>query len=414
MLYPLHDLHRAWLRPFSVLAATTAQVLRHPSLPVAHVPGASWIAASWELWHRIAKEYRKPAFAIETVVAQGREVVVREETVLERPFCRLVRFARSSDHPETAAALGKEPRVLVVAPLSGHHATLLRDTVRSLLQDHEVWITDWADARDVPLAQGTFGLDDYVLYVEDFLRFLGPADTHVLAVCQPTVPVLAAVSLMASRGEPTPRSLTLMGGPVDGRRSPTAVNRLATERPYAWFEKKLIHRVPPGHAGAGRKVYPGFLQLTAFVSMNPERHFESYVQYAVDRAQGREEQAASHARFYDDYNAVLDMDAPYYLDTIRTVFQDFSLARGTWDVRGERVRPGDVRDTALFTVEGEKDDISGLGQTAAAHDLCTAIPDDRRERFVAPGCGHYGIFSGSNWRESIYPRLRAFIRAHER
>ena len=398
MLYPILDLHRAWLRPFSALAATTAQVLRHPDLPVSHLPGASWAAASWDLWHRIAKEYRKPAFAIEGV---------REETVLERPFCRLLRFTPLS------VASGVRPRVLVVAPLSGHHATLLRDTVRSLLQDHEVWLTDWTDAREVPLAQGTFGLDDYVLYVEDFLRFLGAAALHVVAVCQPTVPVLAAVSLMASRGEPMPRSLTLMGGPVDGRRNPTAVNRLATERPHAWFEKKLIHRVPPGHAGAGRKVYPGFLQLAAFVSMNPERHFEAYVRYAVDRAQGHDERAASHERFYDDYNAVLDMDAPYYLDTIRTVFQDFALARGTWDVRGEHVRPADIRTTALFTVEGEKDDISGVGQTAAAHELCSGVPEDRRERFVASDCGHYGIFSGHHWRDTIYPRVRAFVRAHD-
>ena len=413
MLYPLLDLHRAWLRPFSALAATTAQVLRHPDLPVSHVPGAAWAAASWELWHRVAKEYPKPAFAIGGVMAQGREVLVREETVVTRPFCRLVRFTRVTGNAETDAELTAQPRVLLVAPLSGHHATLLRDTVRSLLQDHEVWLTDWTDAREVPLAQGTFGLEDYVLYVEEFLRFLGAAGTHVVAVCQPTVPVLAAVSRMASRGEPTPRTLTLMGGPVDGRRNPTAVNRLATERPYAWFEKRLIHRVPPGHAGAGREVYPGFLQLAAFVAMNPERHFEAYVRYAVDRAQGQDERAASHVRFYDDYNAVLDMDAPYYLDTIRTVFQDFALARGTWDIRGERVRPGDVRTTALLTIEGDKDDISGLGQTAAAHELCTGIPESRKAHFVAPDCGHYGIFSGHHWRDTIYPRLAAFVHAHD-
>ena len=376
---------------------------------------ARMLRANFASLHRITKPFGKPAFGITQAIAHGTEVAVVEEEVDRHPFCRLVRFARRSEDATTAEALAADPRVLVVAPLSGHFATLLRDTVATLLRDHDVYVTDWVDARDVPAAEGPFSLDDYIATVQRFMRKLGAADLHVIAVCQPTVPVLGAVALMAGGGEPTPRSLTLMGGPVDARRSPTEVNRLATEHTLAWFEANMIHRVPAGYAGHGRAVYPGFLQLTAFAMMNPERHAESYGLYWLDRFRGAAgaERAKTHETFYDEYNAVLDMDAAYYLDTVEKVFQQFALARGTWVVNGKRVRPETISTTALFTIEGANDDISGLGQTEAAHDLCTGIPKERRRHLVAEGCGHYGIFSGRRWRDAIYPEVRAFIRAAE-
>jgi poly(3-hydroxybutyrate) depolymerase len=304
-----------------------------------------------------------------------------------------------------------QPTVLVVAPLSGHHATLLRDTVRSLLQHHKVLITDWTDARMVSVEEGPFHLDDYIAYVQDFIRLLGP-DVHVISVCQPTVPVLAAISLLASAGEATPRTMTMMGGPIDARRSPTTVNNLATNKSIHWFENNVIHRVPLNYPGAGRRVYPGFLQHTGFVAMNPDRHAMSHYDYFLDLIRGDEGSAESHRQFYDEYNAVLDMPAEYYLDTIRTVFQEFALVNGTWVVDGQTVRPQDIRGTALLTIEGELDDISGAGQTRAAHDLCTGIPASRRFHYDVPGAGHYGIFSGRRWRDMVYPRVVEFIGAH--
>jgi poly(3-hydroxybutyrate) depolymerase len=298
--------------------------------------------------------------------------------------------------------------VLVVAPLSGHHATLLRDTVKSLLHDHKVFITDWTDARMVPVDAGPFHLDDYVEYVQEFIRHIGP-EAHVISVCQPTVPVLAAVSLMASRGEPTPRTMTMMGGPIDARKSPTTVNDLAVNKSHSWFENNVIQRVPPNFPGAGRRVYPGFLQYTGFVAMNPNRHVSSHYDYFLDLIRGDGDSAEAHRQFYDEYNAVLDMPAEYYLDTIKTVFQDFALVNGTWVVHGEPVRPQDITTTALLTIEGELDDISGAGQTRAAHDLCAGIPQGRAFHYDALGAGHYGIFSGRRWREKVYPEVRGFI-----
>jgi poly(3-hydroxybutyrate) depolymerase len=299
--------------------------------------------------------------------------------------------------------------VLVVAPLSGHHSTLLRDTVKSLLQDHKVYITDWTDARMVPAEVGPFHLDDYVAYVEEFIRHVGGGDAHVISVCQPTVPVLAAVSLMASRGEPTPRTMTMMGGPIDARKSPTAVNNLAMNKSHSWFENNVIFRVPQNFPGAGRRVYPGFLQHTGIVAMNPDRHMTSHYDYFLDLIRGDDDNAESHRQFYDEYNAVLDMPAEYYLDTIKTVFQDFALVNNAWVVNGELVRPQDITATALLTVEGELDDISGAGQTEAAHGLCTGIPKPRSLHYLAEGAGHYGIFSGRRWREKVYPQVRNFI-----
>jgi poly(3-hydroxybutyrate) depolymerase len=311
-----------------------------------------------------------------------------------------------------------QPSVLVVAPLSGHHATLLRDTVRTLLQDHKVYITDWIDARMVPMEEGAFHLDDYVNYVQDFIRKVGP-NVHVISVCQPTVPVLGAVSLMASRGEPTPLTMTMMGGPIDASRSPTSVNNLATNKSFAWFENNVIYKVPQNYPGAGRDVYPGFLQHTGFVAMNPDRHATSHYDYFLDLIRGDDDNAEAHRKFYDEYNAVLDMPAEYYLDTIRTVFQEFALVKGTWEVRNpagkaELVRPQDITTTALLTIEGELDDISGSGQTRAAQDLCTGIPKKDKMHYEVAGAGHYGIFSGRRWRDFAYPEIRAFILAHNR
>jgi poly(3-hydroxybutyrate) depolymerase len=304
-----------------------------------------------------------------------------------------------------------DPKVLIVAPLSGHHATLLRDTVRALLPDHDVCITDWTDARLVPLAQGPFHLDDYVEYVMDFIRVLGP-DVHVISVCQPTVPVLAAVSLMASARDPKlPRSMTMMGGPIDTRRNPTQVNALAMRKNFDWFENNVVFKVPSAHPGYLRKVYPGFLQHAGFVAMNPDRHLNSHWDYYLDLVKGDMDDVDGHRKFYDEYNAVMDLPAEYYLDTIRIVFQEHRLPNGTWEVRGKPVRPQDIRSVALFTIEGELDDISGSGQTQAAHDLCKSIPKARQKHLTAEGAGHYGIFSGRRWREQIAPQIRDFIRA---
>jgi poly(3-hydroxybutyrate) depolymerase len=411
MLYQLYETQRALLSPFAEFAAASAKLYSHPLSPFAQGPMAQRMAAGLGLMHRLAKEYEKPEFEIRGVTVAGIEVAVQEQVPIRKPFCRLLRFKRFSDDQRALAVMKEQPTVLVVAPLSGHHATLLRDTVRSLLHDHKVYITDWTDARMVRLEDGPFHLDDYVDYVREFLRHVGP-DAHVISVCQPTVPVLAAVSLMASAGEPTPRTMTMMGGPIDARKSPTAVNNLAMNKSYSWFENNVIYRVPLNYPGAGRKVYPGFMQHTGFVAMNPDRHLKSHYDYFLDLVRGDEDSADSHRRFYDEYNAVLDMPAEYYLDTIKTVFQDFALVSGNWDVSGERVRPQDIRRTALLTIEGELDDISGAGQTRAAHDLCTGLAPDRKFHLDAAGAGHYGIFSGRRWRETVYPRVREFIAAY--
>lgn len=411
MLYQLYETQRALLSPFSEFASATAKLYNHPLSPFAHTPMSHRVAAGFELLHRLSKEYEKPAFDITSATVGGTDVAVQEQVAMTRPFCRLLRFKRFTDDGPVLSAMKEQPTVLVVAPLSGHHSTLLRDTVRSLLQDHKVYITDWTDARMVPLSEGLFHLDDYVAYVQDFIRHIGP-DVNVMSVCQPTVPVLAAVSLMASNGEPTPRTLTMMGGPIDARRSPTSVNNLAMNKSHAWFENNVIYRVPPNYPGAGRAVYPGFLQHSGFVAMNPDRHLSSHYDYFLDLIRGDDDSAEGHRRFYDEYNAVLDMPADYYLETIKTVFQDFSLVNGSWMVSGQLVRPQDISQSALLTIEGELDDISGAGQTKAAHDLCTGIPEHLHFHYDVAGAGHYGIFSGRRWREKVYPEVQRFIKQH--
>ncbi len=408
MLYALHDLQRTALAPWNFFAKASHEMLTNPFSPLSQLPASRRLAANAELLYRLTQDFEKPEFSLDHTIAGGFRVAVVESVAIDKPFCKLLHFRR--DLPPGRVA---DPVVLLVAPLSGHHATLLRDTVRALLPDHDVYVTDWVNARYVPLALGPFHFDDYVDYVREFVRFLG-AKTHVISVCQPTVPVLAAVSLMASEGEAVrPRTMTMMGGPIDARNSPTAVNNLALEKPHSWFERTLIQRVPLKYPGYMRRVYPGFLQHMGFVAMNPSRHVDAHSDFYGHLMAGDDDSAAAHRRFYDEYNAVLDMPAEYYLETIRRVFQEFQLPKGRLFVREQLVRPKDIRHTALLTVEGELDDISGNGQTHAAHALCTGIPASRRRHLTATGAGHYGIFSGRRWRDEIYPQVRGFIREHD-
>jgi poly(3-hydroxybutyrate) depolymerase len=417
MLYQIYETQRSMMEPFADFAQAASKLYSNPLSPFGQSPFAQRISAYYDLMYRLGKDYEKPEFGLKTVAVDGVEVAVHERVEIDKPFCELRRFKRFTDDPATLTKLKAQPAVLIVAPLSGHYATLLRDTVRTMLADHKVYITDWKNARLVPMDQGEFHLDDYVHYVEDFIRHLQKeyGNCHVMSVCQPTVPVLAAVSLMASRGEVTPLTMTMMGGPIDARKSPTAVNNLAMNKSYEWFETNVIYRVPPNFPGAGRPVYPGFLQHAGFVAMNPDRHLSSHYDYFKHLIAGDDANAEAHRQFYDEYNAVLDMDANYYLETIRLVFQDFALVNGTWDVINEdgeieRVRPQDIKTTAHLTIEGELDDISGSGQTEAAHELCTGVPKARQKHLEVKGAGHYGIFSGRRWREVVYPQVREFIR----
>jgi poly(3-hydroxybutyrate) depolymerase len=410
MLYQLHEMQRSFLTPLMQWADASSKLFSNPVSPFAHTPFSQRIAAGYELMYRLGKDYQKPAFGIDTTTVGGTAVGITERTAATKPFCKLLHFKKDLSARQLAKA--KQPKVLLVAPLSGHHATLLRDTVRALLPEHDVYVTDWTDARMVPLSDGPFHLDDYIYYVQDFIRALGP-DVHVISVCQPTVPVLAAIALMATANDPQlPRTMTMMGGPIDPRKSPTAVNDLAAEKPFSWFENTVIYSVPGNYPGFGRKVYPGFLQHAGFIAMNPGRHAQSHREFYQHLVRGDDDSAESHRQFYDEYNAVLDMPAEYYLDTIKTVFQEYRLPTGTWEVGGQLVRPQDIKTVALFTVEGELDDISGAGQTQAAHELCVGIPENMRHDFVAPKCGHYGIFSGRRWREIICPKIGEFIRKH--
>ncbi len=420
MLYQVYETQRALLEPFTEFAQAASKIFGNTGSAFSKVPYAQRLAAGYGLAYRLGKDYEKPVFGIKTVDVDGSPVAIHERIEIDKPFCELRRFKRFTDDVATLAKLKGQPAVLIVAPLSGHYATLLRDTVKTMLGGHKVYITDWKNARTVPLAEGKFGLDDYVNYVQEFIRHLQGiyGNCHVVSVCQPTVPVLAAVSLMASRGETTPLSMTMMGGPIDARKSPTAVNNLATTKPFSWFENNVIYKVPTSFAGAGRRVYPGFLQHSGFVAMNPQNHAKSHFDFFKDLVKGDDASAEAHRAFYDEYNAVLDMDADYYLDTIETVFQKFKLVEGTWDVKSvdghaERVRPQDISTSSVLTVEGELDDISGSGQTEAAHSLCSGVPKAKQQHFEVPGAGHYGIFSGRRWRDVTYPVVRDFIaKAH--
>jgi poly(3-hydroxybutyrate) depolymerase len=421
MLYQIFETQRTLMEPFADFAHAASKLYSNPLSPLGQNPLTQRVSASYDLLYRLGKDYEKPQFGIQSVDVDGVSIAIHERIEIDKPFCELRRFKRFTDDSATLTKLKGQPAVLIVAPLSGHYATLLRDTVKTMLKDHKVYITDWKNARLVPLSDGEFHLDDYVNYVQEFIRHLQQhyGNCHVMSVCQPTVPVLAAVSLMASRGEKTPLSMTMMGGPIDATKSPTAVNNLAMNKSFSWFENNVIYRVPDSFPGAGRRVYPGFLQHTGFVAMNPDRHMKSHYDYFKDLIKGDNSNAEAHRQFYDEYNAVLDMDADYYLETINTVFQEFKLVRGTWEVKSaqgqqELVRPQDIRNTALLTVEGELDDISGSGQTYAAHGLCSGIAANERKHLEVPGAGHYGIFSGRRWRDVVYPQVKAFIQAHNK
>ena len=404
MMYSLHELHKSMMTPAVLWAHVVKETFTSPYSPFSYTPTSRTIAANSELFMRLMRRYHKPEWAISHVSIDGRDVEISEEVAIDKPFCKLIHFRKSEPL--------KQPKLLIVAPLSGHFATLLRDTVRTTLADHDVWVTDWVDAKMVPIADGAFHLDDYVSYVQEFIRALSP-DLSVMSVCQPTVPVLAAVSLLASNKDAAvPKAMIMMGGPIDARRSPTTVNELAERRSHSWFQRRVIMRVPYNYAGFTRKVYPGFLQHASFLAMNPDRHVNAHWQFYNHLIEGDGDSAEAHRQFYDEYNAVLDMPAEYYLDTVRIVFQEFLLPKGEWEVNGELVAPESITDTALFTIEGELDDISGNGQTEAAHKLCTGIPQARRKHLLAKRVGHYGIFSGRKFRERIYPQIRDFIRKH--
>ena len=404
MMYFAHELGRAAMKPMRMLTSVHSTLLQHRMSPLSRIPGSRSVASAYDVFGDLTRRYSKPAFNLPTTLCDGKQVDVHEAILCRKPFAQLKHFKRDVARPD-------DPKLLIVAPLSGHFASLLRGTVEAMLPDHNVYITDWRDACKVPLSKGDFGLDDYVDYVIDFIDHLGP-DTHVLAVCQPVVPVLAAVAIMAEDDHPAaPRSLTLMSGPVDGRVDPTAPCKVATQHNLAWFKRNLVHSVPAPYPGAMRKVYPGFLQLTGFVNMNFDRHVDAYRGLFRSIRDNETEKVSRHREFYNEYLAVMDLPATYYLDTIKRVFQEFHLARGCFKHRGRLVNPAAIRNTALMTVEGEKDDISSPGQTRAAQDLCVNVPDSRRLHHLQPDVGHYGVFNGSKWRESIAPRLRDFIRA---
>lgn len=408
MLYHLYDLQHALLTPARFAAELTRSAFQNPWNPLSHTQLARSIAAGAEVFERVTRKFGEPDWALPSTIIDGKKVAVTVETIVEKPFCQLLHFKRDIKR--------KDPRVLVVAPMSGHYATLLRGTVEALLPHHDVYVTDWTDARQVPLSKGRFNLDDFITYLREFMALMGPK-THLIAVCQPAVPVLAAVSLMATEDDPNqPLSMTLMGGPIDTRISKTAVNRLAEERPLSWFEKSVVDTVPAYYPGAFRKVYPGFLQLSGFMSMNLDRHVGSHMKFYQHLVQGDGEGAEFHRKFYNEYNAVMDITGEFYIQTIDTVFQRHLLPRGQMKWRDPHtdklvdVRPQDIEHTALFTIEGELDDISSRGQTTSAHDLCYNLSQKKQYHLFSLKTGHYGIFNGSRWRTDIMPRIRHFMR----
>jgi poly(3-hydroxybutyrate) depolymerase len=407
MFYQVYEMNHAALAPARAAADATRLMLDSPLNPFGRTFAGRSLAAACEVFERGTRRYGKPEFGLERTVVAGRTVAVREEIVWTRPFCRLTRFAR--DLPEGRPA---GPKLLLVAPMSGHYATLLRGTVEAFLPNHDVYITDWSDARMVPLAAGGFDLDDYIDYVIAMLGVLGPG-AHVAAVCQPSVPVLAAVALMEADADPNiPATMMLLGGPIDTRISPTAVNRLAREKGLDWFRRNVILSVPFPHPGALRAVYPGFLQLSGFMSMNLDRHLGAHKAFYDHLVAGDGDSAARHRAFYDEYLAVMDLTSDFYLQTVEQVFITHALPEGRMRHRGRPVEPAVIRRTALMTVEGELDDITGMGQTQAAHGLCAGIPAERRIDHVQPGVGHYGVFNGTRFREAIAPRMAAFMRGH--
>lgn len=409
MFYQLYELNHAALAPYRAFADIMRMVYANPLNPISQTPWGRTMAASLEMFERTTRRYGKPAVGLHDTVVEEGKVAVREEIVWSHPFCNLLHFARN-----VPSSHAPDPRILIVAPMSGHYATLLRGTVEALLPSADVYITDWIDARMVPMTEGTFDFDDYIDYVIEMLRFLGP-DTHVIAVCQPSVPVLAAVALMEAENDPfSPSSMTLMGGPIDTRINPTAVNQLAKERSLEWFADNVIMNVPWPQPGFMRPVYPGFLQLSGFMSMNLDRHVIAHKEFFMHLVKNDGEPAEKHRDFYDEYLAVMDLTAEFYLQTVEQVFIKHALPKGELLHRGKLVDPAAIRNVALLTVEGENDDISGVGQTKAAQTICVNIPDNMRMHYLQPDVGHYGVFNGSRFRREIAPRIISFVKEHAR
>jgi poly(3-hydroxybutyrate) depolymerase len=405
-LYHMHDWQHAALAPFRLAAEATRATFQNPYFMGSHTHSGRVMAAGAQLFERTTRRFIKPTFGLTSTRIHCEPVEVEEEIVLSKPFCRLLHFKRHTDR--------KDPKVLIVAPMSGHHSTLLRGTVEAMLPEHDVYITDWVDAKMVPLALGKFDLEDYISYVMDFVRQLGP-DVHLLAICQPAPAVLAAVALLADMDDPAqPCSMTLMGGPIDTRVSKTSVTELAKKYSLDRFRQTVIHALPFYYPGAHRLVYPGFLQLQGFVSMNVDRHVGEHVKLFENLVKGDDEPAAVHRKFYDEYLSVMDVTAEFYLQTIERVFQHDDLAKGTFRWHDRLVKPQAIKKTALLTVEGELDDISAPGQTRPALELCSGLPSNMKKAHLQIGVGHYGIFNGRKWREQVLPVVSGFMREHEK
>jgi poly(3-hydroxybutyrate) depolymerase len=413
MLYSMYELGHLSVAPLRIAALMQSSMLRSPFNPVAGTEIGRTAAAAADLFESMTRRYRKPDWNLPTTIVNDVEVAVTPRSAWASPWCDMIHFERDAEALKQARGERSDPAVLLVSPMSGHYATLLRDTVNAFLPDHEVYVTDWADARMVPVLAGRFDLHDYIDHVMAMLRSLGP-ETHVVAVCQPGPLVLAAIALMAEEDDPcTPATMTIMGSPIDARKSPTAPNKLAEKRDLEWFKQNMIHTVPAIYPGAFRRVYPGFLQLASFMGMNLSRHVDAHNAYFQNLVKGDGDSTDKHREFYDEYLAVMDLTEEFYMQTLEEVFQKYTLANGTMLHRGQKVDPSKITRTALLTVEGENDDISGIGQTQAAHDICVNIPETMRRDYIQPGVGHYGVFSGRRFRTEIYPRVRDFMRAFQ-
>lgn len=403
-LYQMKEMHHAGMTPIRMMANATKTLFSNPMHPLAYTDLGRHMAAASELLERITQSYPKPEFGLTHTLIDDKKVDVWEEVVLEKPFCKLLHFARDSKR--------KDSKILVVAPMSGHHATLLRGTVEALLPHHDVYITDWTDAREVPVFSGVFDLNDYIDYLIEFMCHIGPG-VHTMAVCQPSVPLFAAVALLNEKNHPcSPKTMTLMGGPIDTRKAPTQVNSFAKERPIEWFEGNVVTRVPLNYPGFMRRVYPGFLQLTGFMTMNLERHVGEHIKLFNHLVEGDGESAGAHRKFYDEYLAVADLPAEFYLQTVKEVFQKHSLPDGKLMHRDRRVKPEAITKTAILAIEGELDDISGVGQTKAAVDIATGLKKADKKYHLQKGVGHYGIFNGRKWRELVRPVITDWIESH--
>ncbi len=413
MLYAFHELAYHSATPFRIGAQMARQFWTSPLNPASDTAIGRTAYAAAEVFESLTRRYGKPDWGLETIEIDGKPVRTTEQVVWSSPWCRLVRFARNIGDLKRAGRPAAAPAVVIVAPLSGHYATLLRGTVETFLQDHDVYVTDWANARQVPMLEGRFDFSDYIDHVRDMLAAVGPR-AHVVGVCQPGPPVLAACAVMAAENDPNrPASMTFMGSPIDARLSPTVTNQLAEEKPFTWFKSNMIHTVPLPYPGVGRRVYPGFVQLYSFMSMNEDKHVDAHRRYFNDLVAGDGDGVEKHEQFYDEYLSVLDLTEEFYLQTIDIVFQQHLLPRGLLEHRGQTVDLSAIKDIGLATIEGEMDDISGVGQTQAAHGLTANIPDDRRLLYVQPKVGHYGVFNGRRFREEIYPRVRDFIAQNE-